>query len=161
MAYAHTRLSLVEYGKPVDLCHDLITEIGVDRATASQLLIEAGNRVASNLRFSYNPIIVDVKGTRAIDFAGLIRLTPSLELEIAPKFLGLDSSDKSWREDFFFLSTISQHGRLLGSDALYASGGAPQDISTLVARAMLSMYETRKRRPLRSYQSCTPRRLFY
>ena len=152
MAHTRTRLSLVEYGAPVDLSRAITEAIGVDRTKANSLLIEAGSRAASSLRLNYNPISVDAKGTRAIDFAGLIRLAPSLELEVAPKFLGLDDTDAAWREDFFFLSTLSRHGRLLASERLSASGGTPRDLSTLVARSITSMYEARKRRPLRSYR---------
>ncbi|MBX9405953.1 McrC family protein [Pseudomonas baetica] len=152
MAYVRTRLSLVEYGSPIDLSHAIGVAIGADRAKANGLLIDAGNRAASSLGLNYNPISVDAQGARAIDFAGLIRLAPSLELEVAPKFLGLDDFDATWREDFFFLSTLSLHGRLLASERLAASGGAPRDLSTLVARSMTSMYEARKRRPLRTYR---------
>lgn len=152
MVHARTRLSLVEYGVPVELSRQIVDAIGVDRTKANSLLMEAGSRVASSLRLNYNPISVDAKGTRAIDFAGLIRLAPSLELEVAPKFLGLDDADAAWREDFFFLSTLSRHGRLLASERLSASGGTPRDLSTLVARSITSMYEARKRRPLRSYR---------
>ncbi|EQA7395713.1 MAG: hypothetical protein E7F70_05215 [Pseudomonas aeruginosa] len=152
MVTPRTRLSLVEYGSPVDLSHAIADAIGVDRIKANSLLLEAGNRAASSLGLNYNPISVDAKGTRAIDFAGLIRLAPSLELEVAPKFLGLDDTDTAWREDFFFLSTLSRHGRLLASERLSASGGTPRDLSTLVARSITSMYEARKRRPLRSYR---------
>ena len=152
MAHTRTRLSLVEYGAPVDLSRAIADAIGVDRMKANSLLMEAGNRAASSLRLNYNPISVDAKGTRAIDFAGLIRLAPSLELEVAPKFLGLDDTDATWREDFFFLSTLSRHGRLLASERLSASGGTPRDLSTLVARSITGMYEARKRRPLRSYR---------
>lgn len=152
MAHTRTRLSLVEYGVPVDLSRTIADAIGVDRAKANSLLMEAGNRAASSLRLNYNPISVDSKGARAIDFAGLIRLAPSLELEVAPKFLGLDHTDATWREDFFFLSMLSRHGRLLVSERLSASGSTPRDISTLVAHAITSMYEVRKRRPLRSYR---------
>lgn len=152
MAHPRTRLSLVEYGAPVDLGRTIAEAIGVDRTKANSLLMEAGNRAASSLQLNYNPISVDAKGTRAIDFAGLIRLAPSLELEVAPKFLGLDDTDAAWREDFFFLSTLSRHGRLLASERLSASGGTPRDLSTLVARSFTSMYEARKRRPLRSYR---------
>jgi 5-methylcytosine-specific restriction enzyme subunit McrC len=95
---------------------------------------------------------VDGRGARAVDFAGLIRLAPSVELEVAPKFLGLDEADSAWREDFFFLSTLSRHGRLLATERLSAAGGAPRDLSTLVARSIASMYDSRKRRPLRSYR---------
>lgn len=152
MAHTRTRLSLIEYGAPVDLSRAIVDAIGVDRTKANSLLIEAGSRAASSLRLNYNPISVDAKGARAIDFAGLIRLAPSLELEVAPKFLGLDDTDAAWREDFFFLSTLSRHGRLLASERLSASGGTPRDLSTLVARSITSMYEARKRRPLRSYR---------
>ena len=114
--------------------------------------MDAGNRAASSLGLKYNPISMDSKGVRAINFAGLIRLAPTLELEVAPKFLGLDDADAAWREDFFFLSTLSRHGRLLVSERLSASGGMPRDLSTLVARSITSMYETCKRRPLRSYR---------
>lgn len=152
MALTRTRLSLVEYGRPVDLSRAIADALGVDRAKANSLLLEAGNRAASILMLNYNPIIVSTQGTRAIDFAGLIRLSPSLELEVAPKFLGLDDTDAAWREDFFFLSTLSRHGRLLTSERLLASGGTPRDLSTLVARSITSMYEAHKRRPLRSYR---------
>lgn len=152
MAHTRTRLSLVEYGAPVDLSSAIAEAIGVDRTKANSLLMEAGSRAASSLRLNYNPISVDAKGARAIDFAGLIRLAPALELEVAPKFLGLDDTDAGWREDFFFLSTLSRHGRLLASERLSASGGTPRDLSTLVARSITSMYEARKRRPLRSYR---------
>lgn len=152
MAHTRTRLSLVEYGAPVDLSRAIVDAIGVDRTKANSLLMEAGNRAASSLGLNYNPISVDARGARAIDFAGLIRLAPSLELEVAPKFLKIDDTDAAWREDFFFLSTLSRHGRLLASERLSASGGTPRDLSTLVARSITSMYEARKRRPLRSYR---------
>jgi hypothetical protein len=152
VAGSRARFSLVEYGAPVDLCKEIASATGFDRSRAAQLLLDAGNRAACSLGLSYNPIAIDARGVRSIDFAGLIRLGPSLELEVAPKFLGLDAADERWREDFFFLSTLSRHGRLLASERLGSSGGAPRDLSTLVARSMTSMYDARKRRPLRSYR---------
>ena len=94
------RLSLVEYGSPVDLGREIAATIGVDHTKANSLLTDAGNRAAASLGLTFNPIRVDAKGARATDFAGLIRLAPSLELEVAPKFLGLDDVDAAWREDF-------------------------------------------------------------
>ena len=150
--YTRKRVSLVEYGAPVDLFDEVAEAVGGDRSGAKALLLEAGNRAAMKLGFSYNPISVGAKGVRAIDFAGIMRLTPSLELEIAPKFLGLNGSDDRWREDFFFLSTLSRHGRLLATERLSSSNHAPRDLTTLVARSFVSMYEAQKRRPLRSYR---------
>ncbi|MGV3569888.1 MAG: 5-methylcytosine restriction system specificity protein McrC [Ramlibacter sp.] len=150
MVGAHERLSLVEYGAPVDLAKSVAEITGLDRSRASQLLAEAGVRVATSLGFGSNPVSIDARGVRALDFAGLIRLSPALELEVAPKFLG--DAHPNWREDFFFLSTLSKHGRLLATERLSAAGGAPRDLATLVARSLTGMYEARKRRPLRSYR---------
>lgn len=151
MTLQRLRLSLVEYGSPVELSRQIAAASGIDRAKADSLLLAAGSRAAASLALNYNPIRVDAKGVRAVDFAGMLRLAPALELEVAPKFLGADDSDAGWREDFFFLSTLSRHGRLLYAEHLTAAGGAPRDLATLVARAITGMYAQHKRRPLRSY----------
>jgi 5-methylcytosine-specific restriction enzyme subunit McrC len=152
MTGSRARFALTEYGAAVDLCKSISLAAGIDRARAGQLLVDAGNRIGSTLGLQANPITIDSRGVRAAGFAGLIRLGPSLELEIAPKFLGEVEKEGAWREDFFYLATLSRHGRLLESERLTASGGAPKDLSTLVARALTGMYATRKRRPLRSYR---------
>ena len=152
MVKARERLTLVEYGSPVDLSTKIIDVIGGSRTKADSLLLEAGRRVASSLKMDYNPISVEARGVRAINFAGLIRLNPLLELEVSPKFLRPEDDDNSWREDFFFLSTLSRHGHLLVSEHLSASSGKPRDLVTLVARSLVGMYEGLKRRPLRGYR---------
>ena len=80
MTYTRTRLSLVEYGTPVDLSREIGSAIGIDRIKANNLLIEAGKRAASSLGINYNPINVDTKGARAIDFAGSIYVIKPKEL---------------------------------------------------------------------------------
>ena len=55
MVNPRTRLSLIEYGTPVDLSRAIAEAIGVDRTKANSLLLEAGSRIASSLRLSYNP----------------------------------------------------------------------------------------------------------
>lgn len=146
------RLQLVEYGKPIDLVGQISTAAKVDREKARRLLEAAGERAAKTLRFNFNPLQVDASGVRAVDFAGMIRLGPSLELEIIPKFLGREAEKSRWREDFYFLANLSRHGRLLASERLRASGNAPKDLATLVARSLASMYWDNRRRPLRSYR---------
>ncbi|PPK49828.1 5-methylcytosine restriction system specificity protein McrC [Marinobacter persicus] len=152
MLRSRPRFSLVENGKPVQLSDDMFLEVGLDKHKLKSLLTDAGLRAAKHLGLKNNPITIEPKGVRAAGFAGLIRLTPSLELEVAPKFLGLDDQDSIWREDFFFLCTLSKYGRFLATDKLSASSGAPRDLATLVARSIISMYEAQKRRPLRSYR---------
>jgi len=146
------RFSLVEYGQPLDIAVEIAAAASLDRDKARVLIERAGERIARTLRFSSNPIRIDADGVRAVDVAGMIRLGPSVELEIAPKFLGLDRADSRWREDFYLLANLSRHGRLLASERLKASSGAPRDLATLVARSLAGMYRDNRRRPLRSYR---------
>jgi len=149
---ARRRFSLIEYGQPVDLAADISATAGIDRGKARQLIEQAGERVARTLGFSSNPIQADANGIRVADVAGMIRLGPSLELEIAPKFLGLDRNEPRWREDFYFLANLSRHGRLLASERLRGSSGAPKDFAALVARSLAGMYRDNRRKPLRAYR---------
>lgn len=146
------RFGLTEYGSPTDLANRISVTCNIDLRSSQEILLRAGSRVASSLGFSTNPITLDFSGTRAVDFAGIIRVSPSIELEVAPKFLGTSDGSTPWREDFFFLATISRHGRLLAGEHLSASSRAARDLPTLVARSLAAMYEARKRRPLRSYR---------
>ncbi|QOW23598.1 restriction endonuclease [Lysobacter sp. H23M47] len=150
MTRGRHRFTIVEYAQPVDLIAQVALAIERPKDEVRRLLAQAGTRTASALGFEENPITSNEKGTRAKKVAGLLRIAPSVELEIAPKFLG--TSGDSWREDFFFLATLSKHGRLLASERLAASGGAPPDLSGLVARAMTGMYWDQHRRPLRTYR---------
>jgi hypothetical protein len=86
---------------------------------------------------------------RAIDFAGLLRVSPNIELEISPKFLGASAA---WREDFFFLAMLSRHGALLSTDRLNALTSASVDLDTLVARAIIQMFWDQHRLPIRTYR---------
>ena len=140
MASRRRRLTLVEYGAPADLVAQVAGSVSIDRTKARQVLQLAGERAARTLGFSQSPLVIEPVGVRAVDMAGMIRLAPSLELEIAPKFLGLDSDDGRWREDFFFLANLSRHGRLLAAERLRSSGGAPRDLAALVARSFVDMY---------------------
>lgn len=150
---ARKRLSVVEYGAPADLAAQIASAAGIDKGHAGRLIDAAGERIARTLGFNTNPIQTDAKGTRISDVAGMIRLAPSLELEIAPKFLGLEETDSTWREDFYYLANLSRHGRLLASERLRAASGAPQDLAALVARSLATMYRDNRRKPLRAYRT--------
>src|ERR1700730_9528581 len=95
------RLTLVEYGPQVDLAGQISKVAKIERGKARRLIEAAGERAAKTLRFSSNPLQADASGVRAVDFAGMIRLGPTLELEIVPKFLGRDETESRWREDFY------------------------------------------------------------
>jgi hypothetical protein len=143
------RATLVEYAAPEPVLQNLATAMGLDRAIVRDQILSAGERVARTLSLSSNPFSVAGTQVRVADVAGLLRVGPRLELEIAPKFLG--TAWANWREDFFFISMLSSHGRLLANERLRSTTGAREDLATLVARAMISMFWENYRRPLRTY----------
>src|SRR4051812_27787190 len=139
-----TRMSLVEYAEPVAVLDAAAAASGLGRSSVERLLMQAGRRAASILSLPANPITIEGDRLRATDFAGLLRVAPRLELEVAPKFLG--ATWPRWREDFFFLAMLSAHGRLLASDRLGASAGDRGDLATLIGQCIVGMFWDNHRR---------------
>ena len=114
-------------------------------ATAAQ-----GERVRRVLGLVTAPIRLDGETLIAEDVAGLIRIFPDLELEIAPKFLG--SSWPGWREDFLVVANIARSGQLLIHEGIASTTGARDDLASLVARTFVDLFERSQRQPLRTYR---------
>lgn len=151
MTNRRLRLQVQEYGQGVDLSSQIAVHTRNNRNGADRILQEAGQRIANNLKLGYNPIEIEGINTRVKDISGIIQLGPAIELEIVPKFLNASKGGK-WREDFFFLATLSRYGRLLNHDKISTSSGESKNVSTLIARSYSNMYQENRRRPLRKYQ---------
>lgn len=140
----------VEYAAASDVIGTAAAATGVARAEIRGQLALCGERIASLLKLGASPFAIDDAGLRVAGVAGLVRVSPFFELELVPKFL--DHRQAGWREDFFYLATLSRHGRLLPAEQLGAGTRAESDLATLVARAMIGMYWANHRRPLRTYR---------
>lgn len=144
-----SRATLIEYAGPSPVVRSLARELGIEPAVVRAQIVSAGERVAGLLSLAANPFRVSDNDVRAADVAGLMRVSPRMEVEVAPKFLGTEW--KTWREDFFFISMLSHHGRLLANESLDSASSDREDLASLVARAMISMFWENHRRPLRTY----------
>lgn len=144
------RWTLVEHGEPIEIVASMVEASSLSRSRVLELLHIAGDRVAKALGFSQSPLLIHGNTVKAVDFAGLLRVAPGLEIEIVPKFLG--GHEAGWREDFFFLAMLSRHGRLLASDRLRALTSPTSDLATLIARALIQMFWEHHRRPIRTYR---------
>ncbi len=147
-----SRWSLVEYEPPKQIVGSIASHLGLPKPHVKELISKCGERAARALGFRSSPITMVGDSVRVVDIAGQIRVAPGIELEVAPKFLGLDADNSSWRQDFFYLATLSRHGRLLALERLRASTSESGDLHTLVARAMVEMYWRNHRRPNRVYR---------
>lgn len=147
------RLPLVEYSSGGWTLAEAAEIAGHSVEQLESLVSRAQVRVRAMLRSRSPRLECDDDVVRAEGFAGLLRISPILELEVCPKFLGPET--ESWREDFFSLTTLSRFGRLLSSDALHSSRGQVADLATLVARALVELTGRHRRRPLRTYRQQT------
>ncbi len=144
------RATLVEYAPPSPVIHDLAKAVGCDGAWVRDQIISAGERIARTLSLKSTPVSITGGNVRVAGVAGLMRVGPRLEIEIAPKFLGTEWAD--WREDFFFVAMLSRHGQVLANERLGAKCGRREDLAALIARAMIVMFADNQRRPLRTYR---------
>ena len=146
---ARQRFTAIEYTKSQELPKEISRRSGIPIDSVGKLLLKAGERLRNPLELESNPIGLTADGVQFQNISGLLLLAPGLELEIAPKFLG---DTPNWREDFFFLSSLTHHGRLLNRDTLQASSGTTSALSSLIARSLVEMYWRNQRHPLRVYQ---------
>lgn len=147
------RRTIVEYGGPRPIIAEVANELQIPRAVVTQQVLRAGNRLREMFGLGASPLLVVGDAVRAEEVAGVVQVAPRFELEIVPKFLGLEWG--AWREDFFFLATLSRHGRVLPAERIAASRGSRADLATLVGRAIVSLYWDNHRRPLRTYRHAT------
>lgn len=149
-AAAPLRLPLVEYSSGVWSLGEAAARCGVDSGFLEAQVNRAQARVHSLLRSRTPRLECEDDGVRAEGFAGLLRLSPYIELEVAPKFLGVEA--EGWREDFFAITTLTHFGRLLNAESLHSKRGDLADLATLVARALVELAHQNRRRPLRTYR---------
>jgi 5-methylcytosine-specific restriction enzyme subunit McrC len=143
------RISCVELRAEKEQLRKAAAAAGISLAELHGTLRAARDRLRHSLRIKH-PITIGPQGIKATDWAGLIRLSPLVELEVAPKFL--DAEEASWREDFFFIATLARTGAILPRERLRSSPADRGDLASLVGRAMIEMYWDNHRRPIRTYR---------
>jgi hypothetical protein len=146
---AHLHIPLVERRERPDFVREVTTELGMSRDELVSLVETASDRIGKTLRIK-NPIRLHGGGIKVIDCAGLLRLSPRLDLEITPKFLA--PSDPTWREDFFLIASLSRTGRILPRERIRTARADRGDLASLVGSAMVDMFWESHRRPLRTYR---------
>lgn len=149
------RLSATELLPYSDFATDAARAGGLSLGEVGDLVARANSRLLTELGLTVNPLQLSSGSLRVDDVIGLLRLSPRLEMEIAPKYLGTDST--TWREDFFFVAQLSRFGRLLANEQLGTRATAEPTLVNLVSGALVDLYWEHFRRPLRSYRTSAVR----
>lgn len=111
------------------------------------VLERAFDRVLPRLGLKKSPLSIMRRYVRVSGVASVLRLTPRVHLEIVPKIY---RASDPWREDLFFMTTLSRYGRLLSHSSL----GLAADGNTypsMMAEALAAEIRNASSRPLRLY----------
>lgn len=145
------RVTVVEYRPTVGFPTVAAAACEHDAHAVRVAVEEQGRRLQSLLRLSTPPLRMEGDSLIAEDIAGIVRLLPDLELEIAPKFLG--DSWEHWREDFLAIANLTRSGRLLVREGITSSSGARNDLASLIAHTYVDLFDRNRRNPLRTYRT--------
>jgi hypothetical protein len=118
-------------------------------AVAALTRTSARLRRSLGLEKDSGPIAVDGESVEIKHIAGVVRLAPSVELDIAPKFLGF--SHPGWREDLLAISNYTRRGSFIAQNVRAASGEAG-DLASVIGRAFVDEFWKHYRKPLRLYR---------
>jgi hypothetical protein len=123
--------------------------VGIPSEISISAIHRASTRISHVLGISQGALAVSDSKVHSRGVAGVLNLDSKTTLEIIPKFL---ESEATWMNDFFYMSIFSKFGQILTLDqvaALPHDGNFPE----LVGRVFVSMYDDRKRNPIRAYKS--------
>jgi hypothetical protein len=144
------RLTLTE-NRSRSVVAEIAAGLGQTRQEVVALLGETSRRLRKLKRLGSEPILVDGDHVKVVGVAGLVRVEPGLELEVAPKFLGHEQ--EGWREDFFRIAGLTRSGWILPHEKIDAGKGQNNDLASLVGRVMVTLFKEEERRPIRLYRT--------
>ncbi len=145
------RLQVTEYLASTNVVPGLLAA-GMTANEVTATLTRASARLRRNFKLTDSdsgPILVDGDIVKVVDVAGVLRLAPGAELDVAPKFLG-DQHD-GWREDLLAISNYTQRGQL-SAQSVRSQVGHTGDLASIIGRAFVDEFSRHNRKPLRLYQ---------
>lgn len=85
---------------------------------------------------------------RFAGIAGILALSPTLHIEIVPKFLSVD--DNQWKDDFLFLALLTNDGHLF-EKYLHRASGKSNNLYEIIAKIWVDNFEKNQRRIIKTY----------
>lgn len=146
------RVPIAEYGAPEPVVAEIAAAARFTHSEAEALLRRHGERLQRRHGLKENPIDVRSDGVTAKGIAGVVALTPRVELEIRPKFAAAGSN---WHADMVFLAVITRHGHIDTAFSISSLISEANSLADLVARIVILSIERNQRVPLRTRRART------
>lgn len=142
------KVVISEYGKNKKI-GSIAKEVNISEYDLFMLLQKANSSIQRHLRLKADVICCSDGHVRVKDIAGIIRLNNYIELEIVPKFLGVQKSN--WKDDFLELLLLTNSGKILYSD--HVTGGMKKNTSLYdtLAREFIRQFNENRKYYIRQY----------
>lgn len=142
-------LSVREYGAPT-LLEEAASALDISVSELTNLLFNASERIRARLNIN-DAIFISGKSFRVGKIAGILKLSQNIELEIIPKFL-IDGS-VSWKEDFYFIASLSRFGVYLSEDKMSSALSQTSALVDSLAETIINQFVQLRRSPIRTYEA--------
>lgn len=144
------RLGATEQSPSSDVIRGLVAT-GMTSTEAVAALTRSSARLRRSLHLpeGEGPISIDGESVKVSGVAGVVRLAPGAELDVAPKFLGFNY--RGWREDLLAISNYTRRGSFIAQNVRAGTGEAG-DLASVIGRAFVSEFWKHYRKPLRLYR---------
>lgn len=125
---------------------------GYSRDHAIATLTRLASSLKRELSLADETEVISTEGgaVKIMNLAGVLRLAPGVEVDLAPKFLG--HHHVGWREDWLAIANLTGQGRILPAADIASSYGRSSDLASLIGRSFVARYRQNEHRPLRLYR---------
>lgn len=146
-----SRLEVTEYSPSYELLPALESAgLARDRAIATLARLSSSLKRQFSFEEDSSPISVEGGAVKVRDLAGILKIAPGVEIDLAPKFLG--HLHPGWREDWLAIANLTGEGRVLPGFGVAGSYGQSSDLASLIGRTFVAAFREVERRPLRVYR---------
>ncbi len=139
---------LVEYSTGNSLDH--LLAYGLKMSDLIKSVELANSRIAHSLKIDRDVLSINNGKVKASGVAGIVRLSPNIELEIMPKFFSNDNTVE-WRTTLYLLSALSKHGNIMVNEKIKANTSYTDSLYDMAGRMLAEEYIEHKRKPIREY----------
>lgn len=151
------KYSLIEYSSGLNI-DTLLKDSSFSYEKISYDIMLLNDQLRREFHSTTDKLIIHNNKIRALGIAGILKLNQNIEIEIIPKFLTKEFSEKkNWKDTLFLLSTLSKYGRLINSNIVDSGVSSRSNLYELAAFLMAQEFLKNKRNIIRKYQ----KRSFY
>lgn len=146
------RFVVSEYGVEKNII-DLALQLKLSETELMVLLRNANIQLRRYLKLNADVIYYSNRGFTIKGVAGIFKISSNLEMEVVPKFLGVN--EITWKDDFLELLFLTNSGNILYSEHIIGGINSKKSLYDILAKEFIKMFNYNKKYYIRRYKKRT------